>query len=208
MRISTVMLLAVAFAVSAKATAQIAAEAKPDAPRIPPVERSAATPAQLEVMGDPARQLNVTATIAQHPELAKAWLPLARHVLGASTLPPRDRELLILRIGWLCQAEYEWGHHAALGRRSGLADDEIQRIAKGPEAKGWSPHDRALLTAVDELHRDARVGDGTWAVLAAGYSTQQMIDLVFTVGQYNLVSMALRSFGVEREAGVEGFPAQ
>ena len=82
-----------------------------------------------------------------------------------------------------------------------------ERIAKGPEAAGWSPHDRALLAAVDELHRDARIGDATWSTLAAGYSTQQMIDLVFTVGQYNLVSMALRSFGVERESGVEGFPA-
>jgi alkylhydroperoxidase family enzyme len=175
--------------------------------RIPPVDRSAATAAQLEVMGDPARQLNVTATIAQHPDLAKAWLPLARHILGASTLPARDREILILRIGWLCQAEYEFGHHAALGRRSGLRDEEIVRITKGPDAADWSAHDRALLTAVDELHRDARIGDATWKALTASYTTQQMMDVVFTVGQYNLVSMALRSFGVEREAGVESFPA-
>jgi alkylhydroperoxidase family enzyme len=176
--------------------------------RIPPVERSIATAAQLEVMGDPARQLNVTAAIAQHPDLAKAWLPLARHILGASTLPARDREILILRIGWLCQSEYEFGHHAALGRRSGLTDEEIVRITKGPDAPGWSAHDRALLTAVDELHRDARIGDATWKALTASYDTKQMIDVVFTVGQYNLVSMALRSFGVEREPGVEGFPAR
>ena len=176
--------------------------------RIPPVERAAATPAQLEVMSGPTGQLNVIATIAQHPEVAKAWLPFGRYILSASTLPARDREVLILRIGWLCQAEYEWGHHAVLGRSAGLKDDEIVRISKGPDAAGLSPHDRVLLAAVDELHRDARIGEATWKALAAGYTTQQMIDLVFTVGEYNLVSMALRSFGVEREAGVEGFPAK
>jgi alkylhydroperoxidase family enzyme len=204
--VSTLLLLLVA---AARTVAQTpAGETRAGTPRIPPVDRSAATTAQLEVMGDPARQLNVTATIAQHPDLAKAWLPLARHILGANTLPARDREILILRIGWLCQAEYEWGHHAALGRRSGLTDDQIARIAKGPDAPGWSAHDRALLTAVDELHRDARIADATWSALAGTYNTQQLIDVVFTVGQYNLVSMALRSFGVEREPGVEGFPAR
>jgi 4-carboxymuconolactone decarboxylase len=190
-----------------QATKHTAGDAKP--PRIPPVERSAADPAQLELLGEPGSPtLNVTATVAQHPVLAKAWLPFARHVLVSSTLPARDRELLILRIGWLCRAEYEWGHHAVLARSTGLTDDELRRITRGPEAEGWSAHDSALLRAVDELHDEARIGDATWAALAERYTTQQMMDVVFTVGEYNLVSMALRSFGVEREEGVEGFPAE
>jgi alkylhydroperoxidase family enzyme len=201
--LSLAALLPIAEAHTATPTAGAAA-----APRIPPVERSAATAAQLEILGDGSRTLNVTATLAQHPELAKAWLPFARHVLATSTLPARDRELLILRIGWLCRAEYEWGHHAPLGRRAGLTDDEILRVSRGPEAPEWSGHDRALLRAADELHAEARIGDATWVVLAERYTTQQLMDVVFTVGEYNLVSMALRSFGVEREAGIEGFPAE
>ena len=127
--------------------------------------------------------------------------------------PPRASESAYALSGdeavsLICRAEYEWGHHAVLARRAGLTDDELRRITRGPEAEGWSAHDSALLRAVDELHDEARIGDATWAALAERYTTQQMMDVVFTVGEYNLVSMALRSFGVEREEGVEGFPAE
>lgn len=145
---------------------------------------------------------NIFRTLAHHPKLLQRWLVFANHVLGKSTLPERERELLILRIGWLCQAGYEWGQHVLIGRRSGLTDEEIQRIKEGPSADGWSAGDRDLLQAVDELHGDAHIADATWARLADHWSTQQLMDIVFTVGQYNLVSMALNSFGVQPDAGL------
>jgi alkylhydroperoxidase family enzyme len=176
-------------------------------PRIAPVEREKATAEQKALLGDGSRPtLNVTATVANHPKLAQAWLGFARHVLGDNSLPARDREILILRIGWLCQSEYEWGQHARLARTVGLTDDEIRRVSQGTDAAGWSDHDRALVRAADELRRDAFISNATWAKLDEAYSTEQLMDVVFTVGQYNLVSMALRTFGVQREAGVEGFP--
>jgi len=154
----------------------------------------------------PGRVLNIFATLARHPKLAKRWLVFGNHVLGKNTLSPRDRELAILRIGWLCQAEYEWGQHAVIGRASGLSDEEIRRTTEGPDASGWQPHEVALLRAVDELHADAFVSDATWAALTPHYSEQQLIDLVFTVGQYNLVSMALNTLGVQLDEGIAGFP--
>jgi alkylhydroperoxidase family enzyme len=176
-------------------------------PRIAPLAREQASDAQKQILGDGSRPtLNVTATVANHPELAQAWLGFARYVLSRNSLPARDREILILRIGWLCQSEYEWGQHSRLARSVGLTDEEIRRIADGPDAPGWSDHDRALLRAADELRRDAFISDATWAKLDETFSTEQLMDVVFTVGQYNLVSMALRTFGVQREEGVEGFP--
>jgi 4-carboxymuconolactone decarboxylase len=139
---------------------------------------------------------NVLATIARHPKLLKRWNVFGNHILFKSTLPARDREILILRIGWLCRSGYEWGQHVIIGRRAGLTDDDIERIRQGPEAGGWEPFEAALVRAADELHRDAFVSDATWAALAARYDTRQMMDVVFTVGQYNLVSWALNSFGV------------
>ena len=146
--------------------------------------------------------LNIFRTLAHHPKLLQRWLVFANHVLGKSTLPERERELLILRIGWLCRAGYEWGQHVLIGRRSGLTEEEIQRIKAGPDADGWSAADRDLLQAVDELYGDAHIADATWARLAGRWSTQQLMDIVFTVGQYNLVSMALNSFGVQPDAGL------
>ena len=150
--------------------------------------------------------LNITKTLAHHPELADAWGGFAGYVLRGSTLPPRHRELLILRIGYLCGSEYEWGQHARIARGVGLSDEEIVRVTEGPEAAGWSSFERTLLRAADELDRDAAISDRTWAELDAEYDTKQLIDVVFTVGEYNLVSMALKSFRVQLDEGVEGFP--
>lgn len=123
-----------------------------------------------------------------------------------STLPPRHRELLILRIGYLCGSEYEWGQHTRIARGVGLTDEEIVRVTEGPDAAGWSRFERTLLRATDELHRAAYVSDRTWAELEARYDTKQLMDVVFTVGEYTLVSMALKTFRVPLDEGVEGFP--
>ena len=151
------------------------------------------------------RDLNIFRVLMNHPQLARRWAVFAAHVLHKQTLPPRERELLILRIGWLCRSGYEWGQHVVIGRSTGLTDEEIASIAEGPDAVRWSTEDRALLRATDELHEDAFVSDATWAELSKSWNTQQLMDLVFTVGQYNLVSMALNTLGVQLDAGLEGF---
>ena len=148
---------------------------------------------------------NVLATIARHPKLLKRWNVFGNHILFKSTLSPRHREILILRIGWLCKSGYEWGQHVRIGKRAGLTDADIERIRQGPDAAGWDPFEATLVRVTDELHRDAFVSDSTWSALAERYDTQQLMDTVFTVGQYNLVSMALNSFGVQLDEGVEGF---
>jgi alkylhydroperoxidase family enzyme len=150
--------------------------------------------------------LNIFATLAHHPKLMKRWMVFGNHVLAKSTLPARERELLILRTGWNCRAPYEWGQHVAIGRATGISDDEIERIAAGPDAPGWDPFDATLLRAADELHGDDMIGDVTYAALAARYDAQQLLDVVFTVGQYHVVSMALNTLRVERDDGVTGVP--
>jgi len=152
--------------------------------------------------------LNILATLSNHPELAEAWGPFATYILRSSSLPPRDRELVILRIGWLCQAAYEWSHHSVTGLNLGMTQEELVRITKGADAPGWSKFDSALIRATDELHEDSFISDATWKLLDSRYNTQQMMDLVFTIGEYNMVSMALNSFGVQLDKNRKGFPEQ
>ena len=146
--------------------------------------------------------------MANHPELLKRWLVFANYILGKATLPARQRELIILRIGYLCGSEYEWGPHVLIPRRVNMIDEEIRRIQIAPDAKDWGDADRLLLKATDELHADAHVGEATWNGLAKHFNTQQLMGIVFTVGQYRLVSMALNSFGVQLDAGLPGFSIQ
>jgi alkylhydroperoxidase family enzyme len=148
---------------------------------------------------DPGRPkgLNVLGTLAHHPELTRAYHVFNGHLLFASTLSPRERELLILRVAAVREAEYEWAQHVVQAADAGLSPDDIERIAEGPDAPGWSSLEAAMLRAVDELIRDAKVSDTTWEVLAGDLEVPQLMDLVFTVGAYELLAMAFRSFGVE-----------
>ena len=143
------------------------------------------------------KALNALGTLARHPELARAFNTFNGHVLFASTLSPRQRELLVLRVAKLRESTYEWEQHAVLASDAGLCQDEVDRIATGPDAPGWSVLDRAMLRAVDELVGDAMVDGETWNVLADELDPRQLIDLVFTVGAYETLAMAFRSFGVE-----------
>jgi len=151
------------------------------------------------------RVMNIFRTLAHHPKLLERWMVFGTHVLNKSTLPAREREMLILRIGWLCRSEYEWGQHVLIGKAAGLTDEEIERIKAGPDAAGWTEQEASLLRAVDELRADAFISDPTWQALSARLNRQQLLDLIFTVGQYNLVSMALNSLGVQLDEGIPGF---
>ncbi len=159
----------------------------------------------LEKLQTNGRVLNIFSTLAAHPKLLKRWLVFGNHILYKSSLPPRERELLILRTGWLCRAEYEWGQHVVIGKEAGLGADEIERIKEGPDAPGWSAFDATLLRAADELHSQAFISDPVWNALAESYDMRQLLDLIFTVGQYNMVSMALNTLGVRLDEGVGGF---
>jgi alkylhydroperoxidase family enzyme len=152
--------------------------------------------------------LNIFATLARYPKLAKRWLVFGNHVLFKSSLPARERELVILRIGYLCKCDYEWGQHVVIGKESGLTDADLKRITEGPDAKGWKPFDALLIRAADELFADSFIGDATWKGLAERYNTRQLMDLVFTVGQYLTVSMALNTFGVPLDDGIQGLPEE
>ncbi len=148
--------------------------------------------------------LNIFMTLVRHPGLFRKWLPFGGKLLDGK-LPARERELLILRTGWRCRSEYEWGQHALIGREAGLTDEELRRIKEGPDAPGWDPFDAVLLRAADELHDDSCISDTTWDALASRYDERQLIEVPMLVGQYHLVSFALNSLGVQREPGVPGF---
>lgn len=179
-----------------------------NSPRIQPLPESDwddETRTQLENYRREGSVYNIFTTLARHPNLLNRWLVFGRHILSQSTLPVREREIVILRVGWLCRAEYEWGHHIALGKQARLSADDIARIKAGADATGWEPFESSLVRAVDELHSNSVISDSSWQALAERYSTEQLLDFLFTVGQYKLVSMVLNSVGVQLEEGFEGF---
>ena len=181
---------------------------KLDTPRLEPIQPEDWTDdikKTLQPNVEKGTVFNIFKTLSHHPDLFRRWLVFGNHVLFKSTLPPRERELIILRIGWLCEAEYEWAQHVLIGKEAGLTAEEIDRVKAGPNARGWSEADKLLLQATDELRKDAFITDATWNGLCQHFDKKQLMDVVFAVGQYNLVSMALNTLGVQLDDGLEGF---
>ncbi len=142
--------------------------------------------------------------LAYHPVLTEAFNTFNGHVLFTSSLTPRQRELLVLRVAHVRGCEYEWAQHSVLARDAGLDVADIERVARGPDAEGWPESERALLRSVDELVDGAVLSETTWASLNETLGIPQLLDLVFTVGAYDTLAMAFRSFGVELDADLSG----
>jgi alkylhydroperoxidase family enzyme len=179
-------------------------------PRIAPLLPEQLTPQQRELMEAQTRAhetaLNLYATMLQHPRLYTPRASFGTYLRSETSLPPRTRELLIMRTAFLIGAEYEWAHHVEYARTAGFTNEEIARIARGPDAAGWSDEHRTLLRAVDELRREAFVTGPTWSLLAKHYSARQLIEIVFTVGGYTMTGLAINSFGIQVEPGYPSFP--
>jgi alkylhydroperoxidase family enzyme len=172
-------------------------------PRIAPVADADLTPEQSEALEAfrPGPVLNIFRTLVRAPKALGRFNQWGGYVLSRrNDLPAREREIVILRTGYLCKSGYEWTQHVRIGLASGLNDDEIKRLKAGAEA-GWSAADAALIRASDELHNDQFITDATWAGLRAHFSEKACMDVVFTAGQYTQVSMMLNSFGVQLDQG-------
>lgn len=137
-------------------------------------------------------------TLVRHPRLTKAFLRFSNHLLFRSTLPPRLRELAVLRVAHRRQCEYEWAHHVFIGKAEGLTDDDIAGVQQGTAV---DPLDQAVLDAVDELDVQYRISDPTWALLSEHLDERQRMDLVFTIGGYGVMAMAYNTFGITPETG-------
>jgi alkylhydroperoxidase family enzyme len=180
-------------------------------PRIKPLEASEWTDVERDALGASARgvdTIHVLSTLVRNPDLTRVVQPFAGYIEGkTSTLPRRDREILILRTAWLCRDGYVWSAHSmGFKRAAGGTDEELDRITKGPKAKGWSELEAALLAAADELHKDQFITDATWKTLAEKYNDKQLLDAIFTVGDYTMFAMYINSAGVQLEKNWVGLP--
>ncbi|MBW2497372.1 MAG: carboxymuconolactone decarboxylase family protein [Deltaproteobacteria bacterium] len=179
--------------------------------RLTPLELNELPPdakALYDELGEGTRDVNITRTLLRHPDLLRRFTEFGMYFLDDGLLPVRERELVVLRIAWLCGCEYVWGQHVALSRREGIAEAEIERVVEGPDASAWSALDRALIRVADELQADARISDATWQTLAGQYDERRLLELVFTAGQYTLICRVANSCGIPLDAGLPGFPTR
>ncbi|WNM31845.1 carboxymuconolactone decarboxylase family protein [Streptomyces sp. Li-HN-5-11] len=175
----------------------------PEKPRLQPVDEAdlqEKTLASLAPYRDQdGRIYTIWATLAHHEDALRRYLVFSNHVLGKNTLPLKSRELMILRIAARAQAAYEWDQHVRIARRAGLADEAILSAATGAW-DGLDELDRALLATTDSLVDSQGVDDELWDRLTAQLSTEQVIDVLYTVGQYLTIATVINTLGVQTES--------
>ncbi|MGH0033813.1 MAG: carboxymuconolactone decarboxylase family protein [Myxococcota bacterium] len=151
---------------------------------------------------------NILYTIAHHPGLLPPFLTWSATLAMRGVLPRRDSELLALRASLLSGSAFEWGHHVEYGLAEGLDASEIERIAEGPDHEAWSPRDALLLRACDELHARQQLSDPTFRALRGELDEAQIVELVFVVGHYTMLSMVANATGVPLESRLPPLPAE
>ena len=167
--------------------------------------RGARIPPQEAAGGRGGAGGNVFRTFNRNPAADRTRGAMNRQVNSTNSLQPRQRELLLMRIGVLCRSEYEYAAHHRAGRRAGLTDADVARILAGPGSSGGDSLDTALLRAADELFENDVVTSETWAALAKGLDTRQLFDVMITVGGYRWNSMLINSAGVQLDANMADF---
>jgi AhpD family alkylhydroperoxidase len=143
---------------------------------------------------------NLFMTLGRHRGLFRGWLWFAGRLMPGGKLPRRDTELVILRVAHLRRCAYEFEHHVRLGKRAGVGRDDVQRVIAGPEADGWPVRERALLTAVDELHRHGDLSDATWEALRQHLDERRLIEFVFLAGHYEMLATAINALRIQPDA--------
>lgn len=186
-----------------------------DHPRLSPVPRDQ-WPAQmrtvLEAMTPPAprhfvpppggrpgrpKASNTLGTFAHHPDLAQSWMAFNGHILYGTTLTLRQREILVLRVAAVLDSPFAWAQHLVHQEEADLTHRDVQRIAFGPNAPFLDPLERAMITAVDELLLEGVVAEQTWDVLSEHFDEKQLLDLIFTVGCYTVLTWMTDTVGLE-----------
>lgn len=174
-----------------------------DTVRIAPVAPENFTAEQAELVGD-WKHLVFSRVIVNHPGMYRTFLPHIEATIAHTSLPPRERQILVLRTLATCNDVYEMAHHITISRNAGISEDDIAAFQRG-EGGSLSDFDRTLVAAADELKRDQFISDTTWAALATRYSAQQLMEVVFVCGLYQTMAMLTKTFGMQLERQDEEF---
>jgi alkylhydroperoxidase family enzyme len=176
-------------------------------PRIPPLDPKNFTPEQkaAAIAGGSAEGANANfRTALNNPDLGKHWWDWLRFVhdnpgtraKAGDAIPQIDKELVVMRISFLFNDDWLWATHVPMAKAWGRSEEEVARIAKGPDAPGWNEKDRALVRSADELHAQGFIADETWNTLTKYYNTRQMLDIIFLAGVYTTNAYFNNSVGM------------
>jgi alkylhydroperoxidase family enzyme len=143
--------------------------------------------------------LNIFKVMAHCPRVCREFLRLGNAILFNGSLPPKLRELAILRVGDLAEATYEWTQHVPIGLKAGLTEEQIKTMHRWKDLPLFSDQERAVLQYTDEVAQNIRVSEETFKAVRDFLTEEQVVELTTTIGYYGMVSRILEALEIELE---------
>ncbi len=164
---------------------------------------------ELYLSGEPdARPMpGALRLLAHHLPVGHAWLSFNEVLAKETAVDARLRELIVLRVAWCTRSAYEWAQHTRIGHQAGLTAEQIHAIPRGAAAEEWTPVERAVLTATDQMVDRHAVDDDTWAELAEHFTDAELLELLFVAGAYLCFAVVTNSAGLRPDPPTEPIDA-
>ncbi len=176
--------------------------------RIPYVDPASAPEAVREVFEQVPVELNIFKIMAHAETNFRPLLRLGTSILAHQQLDGALRELAILRVAKLSEAEYEWVQHVPIARVVGVNDAQVQALEAGETgADCFDERERLLLRFTDEVVRDVGASEATFSALSKHLSHREIVELILAIGFYMTMARLMESTGidVDEPAGVKVF---
>jgi 4-carboxymuconolactone decarboxylase len=177
-------------------------------PRLAPLEEPQWNEEVRAALKNWSAPFNFHKTMAYNPVTLKEWIPFGEAILFRNALPPREREIVILRVAYNLRCDYEWGAHASFSlREKWLNEAELARLAHQVPDAQWTESEAALIRATDDIVYRGEIGDAQWAMLSNTFTPAQLIDLIFVAGNFMMLASFMKSFRIPLDAGLHPFPS-
>lgn len=157
-------------------------------------------------VGPDGEPLGTIEVLGHCPPLLGPFLGWAAALALEGTLSHRDHEILALRASYRCRSAFEWAEHAGYARQAGLTDEEITGLGLPAPSDGWNDAESALIRAADGLIDSHEIDDGTWSALSGHYGPAALVELVYVIGQYTMLSMVANGLGIPPTTESEPLP--
>jgi alkylhydroperoxidase family enzyme len=166
---------------------------------MPYPELSALSPAKHARATNPNRRpLNVWRMAMHATEgIWQAFVDLGLATVHKSDLTDRQRELVILRVAYLEQSDYELFHHVSLGRAAGIGDAELEGLRTG-DFSGFGESERALLAFTDGVFAGSP-SDAALADMRAHFPDALVFETTIMIGHYMMTARVIAVGGCEVE---------
>lgn len=162
-------------------------------------------PASVQALLDARPPRNVFRMLAHAPALMPGLMQLTGSILYGATLDPISRELVVLRVGHLCNSHYEIEQHRKIAKAVGLSQDKIDGTARNADAATYSERELLILRLTEQVVRDVKADDALFAAVTAAYGLEQTMELLVIIGVYVMLANVLVNTDVQLEEG--GGPA-